>query len=96
MHIKANPSLQNAPTKITFYLQPIGEALSTLLKNFGQWQPAPSLTIAGLRTDGRTETESSLNRLPTPSGPVRILHLASEADISLFTTHFFRDAPEKY
>jgi hypothetical protein len=69
--------------------------MSTLVKNFGPWQPAPQLTLATLGTDGLAGSESTLDHHQTIAGPARVIHLAAESGISLFTAQFFREAPKK-
>jgi|688.fasta_scaffold402263_3 hypothetical protein len=69
--------------------------MSTLVKNYGPWQPAPQLTIATLGTDGLAGSESNLGHLQTIAGPARIIHLPAESGISLFTAQFFRETPKK-
>jgi hypothetical protein len=66
--------------------------MSTLVKNYGPWQPAPQLTLATLGTNG---LESTLDHLQTIAGPARIINLPTESGISLFTAQFFRETPKK-
>jgi hypothetical protein len=69
--------------------------MSTLVKNYGPWQPAPQLTLATLGTDGLAGSESTLGHPQIIAGPARIIHLPAESGISLFTAQFFRETPKK-